>query len=407
MRRSSSRAFTTPAEVLPYSRWQRRRLEPGPVLDLVFFARQVSLIWRRTERHFTLGPELTSHLINPNTQNLSLCSASAHDAEIARGIYERVPILIDESEEERKANPWGVSFRQGDVQHVQATLICFATSAGTSGLLPLYEGEDDPPVRPSIWDIRGTDARVRRIKGKLPELSRRSSCMRTLDLDKSGRSYWVAELTGRSPAGGKVATVESRLGSSAGVDITSAVTSRTVIAAVIPRVGVGHKHPPVRDDVRMPSHLRLPPCSLTSTASRLDYVARQKLGGTSPHLLHTSSSCLFSPRRGIALRQTGGLGKRPTRSVSGSCPASLSSPAPPPTFIPSPHDCGYHGPPLPLGPRATLPAALRAGRGLLPSSMASPARTVDYIMDTFPHRQAQGRSGARGVPDQARHPGDL
>jgi hypothetical protein len=63
-------------------------------------------------------------------------------------------------------------------------------------------------------------------------------------------------------------------------DITNATNERTVIAAVAPRVAIGHKLP----NIRVPATISPPKsaalygnlCSLV-----LDYVARQKVGGTS------------------------------------------------------------------------------------------------------------------------------
>ena len=46
-------------------------------------------------------------LMNPNTRTCPIFR-SRRDAEITRGIYERVPVLIDESDEEN-GNPWGIS----------------------------------------------------------------------------------------------------------------------------------------------------------------------------------------------------------------------------------------------------------------------------------------------------------
>lgn len=63
-------------------------------------------------------------------------------------------------------------------------------------------------------------------------------------------------------------------------DITNATNERTVIASVVPRVGVGHKMPVIRFPIvvnaAMSAALYGNLCALT-----LDYAARQKVGGTS------------------------------------------------------------------------------------------------------------------------------
>ena len=54
--------------------------------------------------------------MNPNTRTCPIFR-SRRDAEITRGIYERVPVLIDENDRGERRNPWGLS-RSGraDVQ---------------------------------------------------------------------------------------------------------------------------------------------------------------------------------------------------------------------------------------------------------------------------------------------------
>jgi hypothetical protein len=63
-------------------------------------------------------------------------------------------------------------------------------------------------------------------------------------------------------------------------DVTNVLTNRrTVIPSVVPRVGVGHKTPlmfPATEDARLVASLYASLCSFV-----FDYVARQKLGGTS------------------------------------------------------------------------------------------------------------------------------
>lgn len=58
-------------------------------------------------RHFELTAE-DFHLINPNTHTLPIFR-SKMDAELAKKIYRRVPVLIDESKGD-EGNPWGIQF---------------------------------------------------------------------------------------------------------------------------------------------------------------------------------------------------------------------------------------------------------------------------------------------------------
>ena len=75
-------------------------------------------------------------LMNPNTRTCPIFR-SRRDAEITRGIYERVPVLIDESDEEN-GNPWGISFLL--MFHMSNDSGLFRT-APVPGLLPLYEAK--------------------------------------------------------------------------------------------------------------------------------------------------------------------------------------------------------------------------------------------------------------------------
>ncbi|WAI00953.1 AlbA family DNA-binding domain-containing protein [Methanogenium organophilum] len=77
--------------------------------DLAFFLHTFDDLENK-ERKFTLTPEEIA-LINPNTKNCPIFR-SKRDAEITKAIYERVPVLIDETKGDT-GNPWGVSFKQG------------------------------------------------------------------------------------------------------------------------------------------------------------------------------------------------------------------------------------------------------------------------------------------------------
>ena len=79
--------------------------------EFAFFAHAVEEL-REPERCFTLSPE-DIELLNPNTRTCPTFR-SRHDAELAKAIYRRVPVLLRKSEDGRvQENPWGVHFRQG------------------------------------------------------------------------------------------------------------------------------------------------------------------------------------------------------------------------------------------------------------------------------------------------------
>lgn len=79
--------------------------------EFAFFLHDVAEI-REEERRFKLTAEDIA-LINPNTRTCPIFR-SKRDAEITKGIYRRVPVLIREAtEKEPEVNPWAVTFKQG------------------------------------------------------------------------------------------------------------------------------------------------------------------------------------------------------------------------------------------------------------------------------------------------------
>lgn len=77
-----------------------------PMADFAFFAHDTADLKREGVR-FSLSPEEIK-LLNPNTGTCPVFR-SRRDAEITLGIYRRVPVLINESDEEN-GNPWGIRF---------------------------------------------------------------------------------------------------------------------------------------------------------------------------------------------------------------------------------------------------------------------------------------------------------
>lgn len=76
--------------------------------EFVFFALSTEDL-KDDERRFTLSPEEIA-LLNPNTRTCPVFRSKL-DAELTKGIYRRVPVILKEGETD--GNPWGVQFRQG------------------------------------------------------------------------------------------------------------------------------------------------------------------------------------------------------------------------------------------------------------------------------------------------------
>ena len=76
--------------------------------EFVFFAQAIESL-RDTERRFVLSPEDIA-LLNPNTRTCPIFR-SGRDAELAKAIYRRVPVLIREAGDgQLEENAWGVRF---------------------------------------------------------------------------------------------------------------------------------------------------------------------------------------------------------------------------------------------------------------------------------------------------------
>ncbi|MBW7057828.1 N-6 DNA methylase [Paracoccus bogoriensis] len=228
------------------------------------------------ERSFTLSSEAIA-AINPNTRTAPVFRSRA-DAALTARIYARVPVLIDEGKG-AEGNPWGVEFRQG-LFNMTSDSHLFRTAAqladggfaragadwlkGGEHFVPLYEAKmiHQFDHRWAGYAENGTD---------------------TADITPAQKAdpafepaprYWVpeAEVTARLAAKGW------RRGWLMGWrDITNATNERTVIATVFPRVGVNHKLPLMFCDAEPALWLGL---EANLNALVLDFVARQKVGGT-------------------------------------------------------------------------------------------------------------------------------
>jgi hypothetical protein len=226
-------------------------------------------------RRFTLSPAQIA-AINPNTKTAPVFRAR-YDAELTAQIYARIPVLID-GNKGPAGNPWGVEFRQG-LFNMTSDSGLFRTAEqlradglerdgpdwvqGAKRMVPLYEAkmihqfdhrwatydaEDSRDVTLSEKEDQGFEATPR---------------------------YWVphAEVVSRIAAKGW-----DRGWLMGWRDICRATDERTVIAPAVPAAGVGNKMP-----------LIFPPCDPTRSAGLIanlaalpfDFVARQKMGGTS------------------------------------------------------------------------------------------------------------------------------
>ncbi|GLV52905.1 hypothetical protein TBS_34670 [Thermobispora bispora] len=242
------------------------------------------------EKRFTLTPD-EIRLLNPNTGTCPIFR-SRRDAEITLGIYRRVPILIKEGDED--GNPWGIKFMT--MFHMSNDSHLFRPSEangetlesmfadgwrlegnilvkGEERLLPLYEAKMLHHYD-HRWATYASDGSVR----ELTPTDKQDPMAIVLP------RYWVSEFTieerlnpNKYPKDGRSWTKGWLL---CWRDIARSTDERTTIFGLIPRTAVGHTSPLMFSE-REDFHLIL----AAMNSYILDFVARQKIGGT--HLTYS------------------------------------------------------------------------------------------------------------------------
>ena len=247
--------------------------------ECAFFLHETRTI-ENPERCFPLAPSDFAR-VNPNTGTAPIFR-TRRDAEITRRIYERHPVLVDRSQGgERRAWPvrYHTMFHMANDSHLFRTAAQLESEGfypvegnrwqkGKELYLPLYEGKM----------VQAFDHRAASITNREGNLFRPGQPDRTLDDEHrdpafSPRSrYWVSR---------KASTFTETHGwSLAFKDITASTNVRTMIAAVVPRVGCGHTLP-----VLIPAGAEFDAENTAQVLANLnsfgfDYVTRQKVQAT-------------------------------------------------------------------------------------------------------------------------------
>jgi hypothetical protein len=232
------------------------------------------------ERRFTLTEDEIA-LLNPNTKTCPIFRTK-RDAELTKIIYTRVPVLINENM--RAGNSWGIKFAIGFHMSNDSRLFCSREHLQAEGwrlegnifhkeentYLPLYEAKMIYQFTHRYGDYAllqpGERGHV------LPNIS--GSLLADADYVVTPR-YWVPAVEVEA----RLRTVWSHQWLLGWRDVTDArASARTVIASIVPRVGVGDKFL-----LMLPSeHPTQIACLLGNlVAFVFDYIARQKVGGTS------------------------------------------------------------------------------------------------------------------------------
>ena len=248
--------------------------------ECAFFLHDTATI-QDPERCFPLAAEDFSR-VNPNTGTAPVFR-TRRDAEITRGIFERHPVLVDRSSG-IEAKAWPVRYMQGlfnmtSDSHFFRTAVQLQAAGfypvqgncwkkGEQLYLPLYEGK-----MVQMFDHRA--ASVVSLEGNLfrPGQPDRTLLKDHCDPDFLPRPrYWI----GRQDS----EVTESFDWFMAFKDVTASTNVRTMIAAIVPRVGCGHTLP-----ILLPSEFGFDVdgtvCLLANFNSlAFDYVVRQKVQGT-------------------------------------------------------------------------------------------------------------------------------
>ena len=250
--------------------------------EFVFFATNIDHI-SDERRRFALSPK-DMHRINPNTRTMPVFRSQA-DAEITKKIYDRVPVLIDDAKGD-EGNPWGIEFRQG-LFNMTSDSDCFTNAAELERIGAAREGfkwlHTDGTIYTPLYEAK----MIHQFDHRWATFETCSSSFRDVTTkEKKERGfeamprYWVSEreVTERLR---RVDWTRSWL--VGWRDVTNATNERTVIATVFPKVGVGHSLPMFILHHQSSELLIALFANLNSLS--LDYIARQKVGGT--HLTYT------------------------------------------------------------------------------------------------------------------------
>lgn len=315
--------------------------------EVQFFARNAADLTDK-ERRFSLSAEDIA-LLNPETRTCPIFR-TRRDARLTTDVYRRFPVLTQSG--------WGIELNFAlDVGRESAR---FSPDA-RQGYLPLYEGKhfhqfehrwvtrDDGDEREVVDQEHANAAFFIRVRHWYPEQEARAR------FGSSWKHGWVL----------------------AWRDITGTEKQRTFIASVLPSLAVGHSAWLLFVD---PSEIRLTPVLLANMNSFvLDFVARQKVGGTHMSAFIVEQLPFLPPDRYKGIPRWS-----PTGAVRDFIyPRVLELAYTAWDLEDFARDVGYDGPPFLWDParrsllRAELDAAFFHLYGLS-------REDTDYVMDTFP-----------------------
>ena len=369
---------------------------PSPIdgpAECAFYLRDVAEL-ADPERRFSLTAKDFAR-VNPNTGTAPVFR-TRRDARIAVAIYDRLPILVDRSGD-RPVKTWPVTystmFNMSSDSHLFRTRAELEEREGAwpvggnrfdspSGVwVPLYEGK-----MVQAYDHRAASVVVNPENLHRPAQPDPASADRHRDPDWLPRpQYWVPESEcGWSAEAGWVLGFK---------EIASPTNARTVIAALLPAVGIGSKIPVLKPDAPERAEWLL---AANLNAAILDFAARGKVHGQTLNLFVFEQLPVVPPARYYAVR----FGPRTAREIIRDAVLELTYTAR--DMAPFARDMGHvdesgaAAPPFPwdearrLALRAKLDAVFFHLYGVTDRDDAR------YVYSTFPiiERQERARYGA-------------
>jgi len=253
----------------------------APATNFLFQAKKIEDL-NDPDRIFTLSQD-DIYRLNPNTLTCPIFQ-SRRDAEIAKEIYNRVPVLVREERGNLpEINPWGIRFTT--MFHMANDSHLFKTYQSLSSegfqlrgneftredtrFLPLYESKMMHLFNHRNGDFRDSGFERTHILPKIPQ-------ERLPDFEYTvAPHYWISEREVREKL--KMAGW-SRDWILAWRNVTdSRASARTMITSVLPLCGVGHSLSIYMPDVLNPRVIAALMANFGSIV--FDYLARMKLGG--------------------------------------------------------------------------------------------------------------------------------
>lgn len=265
-----------------------------PLAHFAFFLSEPSQL-AEPERNFTLSPADIA-AINPNTKTAPVFRSRA-DAELTAKIYAHAPVLINERNT-TDGNPWQMDYASKffDMTY-DSKIFMSADELRVSGFRQVgsnWIDQDRKDEYAPLWEAKFLnyfDHRWITCDKENPngrELTDEEK--RSPDVEAQPRS-WVPLAEVHTRAARQGWTLEWMLGCR---KITNATNERTLIPSIWATAGAGnsvHVFLP-----KLPEHRALLACLIASmTSLTVDYVARQKLGGTNLNFFYLAQLPILPP----------------------------------------------------------------------------------------------------------------